>query len=348
MKRSLLLFTGIILILSLILSAGCSSTKETVTSMAPAVVITSTTVSTATATATNPVTTLKLMSVKIDQTSPPSLYVDSTQTFTATGIYSDSSTNKLYSATWVSDNPAVATIDGFGVATGVAPGKTNITATQFGIKSAPVSLTVIAVPTTPGATTPAAQKVYVSVSVDGKLLVAAQPVAYTKDMTLEAVVKAAHTAYYADGLKGYQADESAFGAGYYIINKCWGVQSIPCIIVNDHINSEVVFQAVNAVKVSANDNIIICTVKSGGTLTPVSLTATIAGGKVTVTAKIWAQNASDYTWSNKPDKGANVLDSKGTVLGKTDDNGQITIDIPADGVVIIEGFAAINVNASAK
>jgi hypothetical protein len=166
-------------------------------------------------------------------------------------------------------------------------------------------------------------------------------------MTVDAVIKAAHEAYYADGLNGYQADESQFGAGYYIINKCWGVKNIPCIIINEHPNSETVFQSVKAVKVKANDNIIICTVKSGGTLAPVSLKAVVSDGKVTITAKIWTMNPANYTWSSKFHANANVVDSTGAVLGTTDANGQITIDIPADGIVIIEGKAAINVTASA-
>jgi hypothetical protein len=272
--------------------------------------------------------------------------VGSTQAFTATGTYSNGSTSQLYSATWTSDEPSVATIDKNGIVTGVALGETSITATQFGITSPAVSLTVIAAPvstTTPGATPTA---VYVSVSVDGVLLVAAQSIAYTKDMTLEDVVKAAHTAYYADGLNGYQADESKFGAGYYIINKCWGIENTPCIVINDHLNSEKVFQSVKVVKVKANDNIIICTVQSGGTLAPVSMKAVKSGSQVTITALSWTMNPADYTWSSKPCKNANVLDSEGNVLGTTDDNGQITIDIPADGIVIIKGFAAINVNAS--
>ena len=46
--------------------------------------------------------------------------------------------------------------------------------------------------------------VYVSVSVDGKLLVAAQPVAVT-DMTVQGVIKAAHAEYYSGGASGYTA-----------------------------------------------------------------------------------------------------------------------------------------------
>jgi hypothetical protein len=350
MKRSLLVFVGLILILTLILSiTGCTSSTSTTTTTTTIPNTTSTV--TATTTATNTPTVSKLSSIKVTPASPPSLTVGSTQAFTATGTYSDSSTRELFSATWKSDNPSVATISRDGLVTGVAPGKTNITAAQSGITSPPVSLTVIAAPvitTTPGGTTTPAvsQNVYVSVSVDGQLLVVAKPISYTKDMTLEDVIKAAHEAYYSGGKSGYDiSTNNAFGM--YMVNKCWGIAQVPYIILNDTPNSAGgVFEAVNTVKVKANDNVILCQYT---TPTPksVSLKATISGGKVTVTATDWEFSTSTYTYSHAALKNAKVLDSKGASLGTTDANGQITIDIPADGIVIIEGFAAINVNASA-
>jgi uncharacterized protein YjdB len=49
---------------------------------------------------------------------------------------------------WTSSNPAVATISADGVVTGIASGKTAITATLSGITSPPVSLTVAPAATT--------------------------------------------------------------------------------------------------------------------------------------------------------------------------------------------------------
>lgn len=58
----------------------------------------------------------------------------STQHVTATGIYSDGGTQNITSlVTWASSNPAVATIDGAGLATAVSPGVTNISAALAGI-----------------------------------------------------------------------------------------------------------------------------------------------------------------------------------------------------------------------
>jgi len=54
--------------------------------------------------------------------------------FTATGTFSDSSTHTVNrESTWASDNTAVATVSGLGVATGVAAGTTNISATFNGV-----------------------------------------------------------------------------------------------------------------------------------------------------------------------------------------------------------------------
>src|SRR5262249_29367358 len=61
----------------------------------------------------------------------PTLPKGETRAFTATGTYSDQSTQDLTSqVTWASATPAVATIDATGKATGVAVGTSTITATQ--------------------------------------------------------------------------------------------------------------------------------------------------------------------------------------------------------------------------
>ncbi len=59
-----------------------------------------------------------------------------TQQFTATGIYTDGSTQNLTAlATWNSGTPAVATISAAGVATGIGTGTSAITATVGGVTS---------------------------------------------------------------------------------------------------------------------------------------------------------------------------------------------------------------------
>jgi hypothetical protein len=72
----------------------------------------------------------------------PSIKAGSTQQFKATGTYSDNSTQDITSqVSWSSSNTAVATINGAGLASGIAGGSTTITATQTSV-SGSTSLTV--------------------------------------------------------------------------------------------------------------------------------------------------------------------------------------------------------------
>jgi len=84
-----------------------------------------------------------LSSIAVTPTSPDGLAVNSTQQFTATGTYSDGSTNDITSqVTWSSSRTSIATISTIGSATGVAAGTTNITATLGTVTSPAVSLSV--------------------------------------------------------------------------------------------------------------------------------------------------------------------------------------------------------------
>jgi uncharacterized protein YjlB len=103
-------------------------------------------VSTSAAPSSTTTTTAKatLSSVAITPASPTLGGLGSTQQFVAVGTYSDGSTINITSqVTWSSSNSAVATISKAGLATGVAVGNSDITATMSGITSPPVTLTVI-------------------------------------------------------------------------------------------------------------------------------------------------------------------------------------------------------------
>ena len=72
--------------------------------------------------------------------------IGATQQYTATGTYSDGSTQNLTSqAAWTSSNTGVASITSAGLATGVSAGSTTITATLSGVTGS-TGLTVQAVP----------------------------------------------------------------------------------------------------------------------------------------------------------------------------------------------------------
>src|SRR5262249_38687273 len=73
---------------------------------------------------------------------PPAINLGGSQQFTATGTYSDGSTQNLTNqVTWSSSNTAVATISTSGLATAVAVGTTTISAT-LGAVSGNTTLTV--------------------------------------------------------------------------------------------------------------------------------------------------------------------------------------------------------------
>ncbi|HEV8523176.1 MAG TPA: Ig-like domain-containing protein [Terriglobales bacterium] len=85
-----------------------------------------------------------LSSISITPTNPTPLDASNpTQQFTADGTFSDSSTRNITNAvTWNSSNTNVATISSSGLATRVAAGTTNITATLGSVTSNSVALTV--------------------------------------------------------------------------------------------------------------------------------------------------------------------------------------------------------------
>ena len=79
-----------------------------------------------------------------------SIAAGETQQFAATGTYDDNSTADITgSVAWASDNTNAATIDGSGVASGVAEGSAGISASQGAIGSNSAALTVTAAPPPP-------------------------------------------------------------------------------------------------------------------------------------------------------------------------------------------------------
>ncbi len=193
--------------------------------------------------------------------------------------------------------------------------------------------------------------VYVSVSVDGTLLVAAQPVT-TTELTVDGTIKAAHEAFYSGGLSGYTAGiDPAFNM--YLITRCWGIDGTPFVIVNDAPLGATpgVPATADAAPVAPNDNIIICISSDpmNKPATPVSLTATLSGDSATVKATAWTLDLTTFMYTSAPFAGANVIDPvTGTSLGTTDASGQITVTVPESGVIAIKDLAAIAVAPGKK
>jgi len=91
---------------------------------------------------TSPLSTLS--SIAITPTLPAKLAVGSSRQFTATGTYQDRSSVDITSkVTWISSANNIAAISSTGLASGLAAGNTNITATMSGVTSSAVTLGVI-------------------------------------------------------------------------------------------------------------------------------------------------------------------------------------------------------------
>ncbi len=97
---------------------------------------------------TTPVSTSPLQSIAVTPANP-TIQTGGTQQFTATGTYSDNSTQNLTSqVTWTSSKPAVATIGAGGLAAAVSAGGTTISAALSGVPGS-TGLTVQAAPPAP-------------------------------------------------------------------------------------------------------------------------------------------------------------------------------------------------------
>jgi uncharacterized protein YjdB len=91
------------------------------------------------------ITVIALSSIVITPAVPVTITVGATQQYTATGLNWDGSAADISSqVTWSSDTPSTATISASGLATAVAAGTANITASASGLTSRNVTLTVTA------------------------------------------------------------------------------------------------------------------------------------------------------------------------------------------------------------
>jgi len=178
--------------------------------------------------------------------------------------------------------------------------------------------------------------VTVTVSIDGELAVTAQPVTVT-ELTLDAVVQAAHEQYYADGLNGYAGSVDA-QYNMYLINTAWGIAGTPYLVLNgapmgSGENSANI--TVDATPVKDRDNVIIMQ-DSAHTLPIVSMT--YDGSTLSVLQ--WAFNFATFGYTESPYADIEILNGEGAVLGTTDADGKLTV--PATGIAVVPGLAAIS------
>jgi hypothetical protein len=211
--------------------------------------------------------------------------------------------------------------------------------------AAPTSPVVpIATPTaTPISTpepTPVTPPAYISVAVDGVLLLAAQPVT-PDEWTVDAVLRAAHRLYYHGGEQGYSAQPDATW-GLFTITYFWGRAVSPPVCVNDALLSDTA-----EAPVSPGDNIVVTVPAPGAEQPPVTLSYTAEpDGKIALVAKWWALSLATFEYESAPLVGAPVIDpATGRRLGTTNAWGSVTVTPPKSGCVAVDGAAAIRVTA---
>lgn len=191
----------------------------------------------------------------------------------------------------------------------------------------------------------AGETVYVSVSIDGKLEVAAAPITVT-DLTVDSVLKAVHAEHFSGGESGYVAGTDPTW-GMYLITQFWGVSGTPYVVVNGApVGSQMTDPTVDSYPVKAGDNVVV-SISSDPNVPAqaIALTVSVDGDAATVTATSWVLNFSTFTYTSSPLAGAAVVDpDTGASLGTTDANGTITV--PAGGIVAIDGLAAIPADGS--
>jgi hypothetical protein len=208
---------------------------------------------------------------------------------------------------------------------------------------APVALAEEAAPAAGGEST-----VYITVCVDGKIVVAAEPLT-TTGTTVDTVLLDAHKAFYAEGEAGYIAGIDATW-NMFLITKCWGVAATPFVIVNDGpLGSTANPDTADKAAVNNGDNVIIATSSNADVpAVAVSLAVENGEGTATITATNWVLDFTTFTYNTSPFADAEVTDpATGTSLGKTDAEGKVTVTPPESGVAVVGGVSAIRVDGSA-
>lgn len=190
--------------------------------------------------------------------------------------------------------------------------------------------------------------VTVSVSVNGELVVAAQPVTVS-ELTVDAVIKAAHAAYYPDGEAGYAAGVDSTW-NMWMISQCWGTVGTPYVVLNGAplgAGENAAYISADAAPVKDGDNLILSI--SGDMAIPalaVSLTPEVADGTCTLTATNWVMDFMTFQYAPYALAGYEVTDGDGNVLGVTDDAGKLSF--PATAVAVIAGVGAVPADGSAN
>ena len=201
-------------------------------------------------------------------------------------------------------------------------------------------------PYTPGAPAPGIETgapitVYVSVSANGILEIASQPVEVTT-YSVEAAILAAHEKYYAGGTSGFHAGSDNQYA-MYMIDNIWGVPTTPYVILNTAplgSGANAAYISADTAPVSPGDNIIVVADAAG--LTPaVSMEYDSSNGVIKVNQ--WSLDFTTFQYTSAALENVDIVDAQtGEVLATTNalGNGNVR-KVPACGVVAYKGVGAV-------
>ena len=211
------------------------------------------------------------------------------------------------------------------------------------VSAAPSAGAPAGAPVTAPAATGDAITVYVSVSANGVMEIAAQPVQVTT-YTVEAALKEAHRLYYPAGESGFKAGIDP-QYSMYMINTCWGVAVTPYVILNTAplgSGANSAYLGADTAPIKEGDNIIV--VADASSLTPpMSLEWDAANQMVKVSQ--WALDLTTFQYTNAAVENAELLDAQtGEVVGTTNALGNARVNkIPACGVVCYKGVGGVPV-----
>lgn len=185
--------------------------------------------------------------------------------------------------------------------------------------------------------------VTLSVSVNGELVLAAEPIT-TGDATVEGVLKEAHKAFYSDGEAGFVAGiDSTYNM--YMISQVWGVATTPYVILNTAplgSGANAAYTTADTAPVNAGDNIIVVADSKG--MTPAASMEYDAETNI-IKLNQWALDFTTFKYSNAAIEEAEIIDAQtGEVIGTTNalGNTQLTKK-PSCGVAMYKGVAAVPV-----
>jgi len=182
--------------------------------------------------------------------------------------------------------------------------------------------------------------VYMTVSVEGVLQIAAAPV-HAPGGTIESALIEAHRLFCPQGEAGFGAGIDAT-YGMYLINKFWGVSITPYVLYNGKpLGADPAGpMTADTAQVVDGDNIVV-NVSPSGRMPVAALTYDEDLGHLVAT--VWALDFTTFTYNSSVLGNVDIIDAKtGEVVASTDGTGRAQrFKEPESGVVAITGLAAL-------